>query len=146
MLLGWILRHKIEKGYQGKSQIEGARPKDQGEDIGWKRLGCNWLQCNKKMQGKFSRGMKKQMSVNTRAPRDPHQALKAQKNRIILIPEEWCFLYTCQTWYLLMERIRVALSPQLFNTTCQPAEWRPAELMVYVFYTFIYIKKSILKK
>lgn len=67
------------------------------------------------------------MLVDTGAPKDPPQALKAQRSRIFSVSEEEISLYPCQTLCLLVQG-----EPTAFSTTGQSAELRPPELTINI--------------
>ena len=67
------------------------------------------------------------MLVNTGAPKDPPQALKAQRRRIFSVSEEEISLYRCQTLCLLVQG-----EPTVFSTSCQSVELWPPELTINI--------------
>lgn len=67
------MRKMIRTNQKQKEQDPNTREKT----LAGKGWVLSWLQCKRNMQGRFLRGVKRQMPVNTQAPRGPHQALKA---------------------------------------------------------------------
>lgn len=59
MLLGCIQRQKIEKDYQGQSETEEERTKDQGDEIGWKGMGSKLAQVQQENTGQILKGHEK---------------------------------------------------------------------------------------
>lgn len=56
MLLRCILRQKIEKDHQGKSETEEAKSRDQEEEIGEKRMGSKLVQVQQENAGQILKG------------------------------------------------------------------------------------------
>ena len=65
---------KIIRGNQKQKKKE---PKTRETRLAGKGWVLSWLECNRKIQGRFSRGMKRQMFVNTWALKGSHQAVNA---------------------------------------------------------------------